>query len=225
MPAEELPAQQELPRQRLGSGHVAVGLDPHAASHFPTTFGHACPNSFKDARMILNDVLVNLGLALEKAKVRELFHQPQDTAERARSLAARLAERPQPGHVQMGMAHSNDIHRQGGAGRCQALIESLLCRRDTLVETVSERLALSMIERLTEDQAAECLIQGTQQAHSGGIVLVQFPEYAQSHAGCGHKIASGLVDLHDFRLAHHDRLLARSDPTMQGQHMRSTIVP
>ena len=106
----------------------------------------------------------------------------------------------------MSVAHGDDVYRQGRTGLRQALVEGLLCHDDTFVEAV--------FYRLPHVEVKERLVQGIQQARSGGVVFIQLPEHAQRHAGRGYEIASGLVNLHDFRLAHHDRLPSCADPTM-----------
>jgi len=179
---------------------------PHTTGYFPAALRHPCPNLLENVRVILGDVEVELRLALGEVKLRELLHQPQDTAEGARCLAPGLAGGPQPGYVYVGVSHGDDVHCHRWPCRRQALIEGLLRYCDAIVEAVPESL--------TEVQLAKRLIKGVQQARPGGIVLVQFFDHAQCHAGCGCKIAGGLVNLHDFRSAHQDWYVPRTHPTV-----------
>ena len=71
----------------------------------------------------------------------------------------------------------------------------------------------------------KCLIKDIQQTAPDRIVFVQFPEYTESHASRGHKIAGRLVDLHDFRLAHQDRFVPDTEPTVQSQDVRGAVAP
>ena len=177
---------------------------------------HPGANLLKDVWVILGNVPVQLRLTLGKVKVGELLHQPQDAAKGAGGLAPGLADGPQPGYVQVGVSHGDDVHRQGRPCRRQALIEGPLCNLDAIVEGVSEGLA--------EVQLAKRVVQRVQQARAGGIVLVQFPEHAQGYAGRGDEIAGGLVNLYDFRLAHQDRFVPDAEPAVQGQDVLSAAV-
>ena len=86
--------QQELPHQRFGPDHVTIGFDPHAAGYFPTALCHPRPDLLENVRVVLGDVLVDLGLTLGEVKVGELLHQPQDAAEGAHCLVPGLADGP-----------------------------------------------------------------------------------------------------------------------------------
>jgi len=106
--AELLPekplAVQELAHQRLAGCQVAVGFDPHAPLGFPAAFGDPCPDPVKDLRVVLPQKLVELGLGGHEHVIRVLVHQLQDGGKAARRFLAGLVERPEPGHIDMGVA-------------------------------------------------------------------------------------------------------------------------
>ena len=215
--AEVVAPQQELPDQGFSTGQVTVGLDPHAAGHFPAILCDTLPDLIEEVGVILGDVAVELGLTLGEVEAGELLHQAQDATEGSGCLASDLADGPQPGHVQVGVADGDDVHAQGRSGRGQALTEGLLGRQDAVVEAI--------FEGLSQVQLAKCVVQGVQQARSGGVVRIQFLEIAKCYPSCGHKIAGGLVYLCDCRLAHQDRLAPNAKPTVQGQIVGGAIAP
>ena len=107
--AKILPAEQELARQRFRARCVAIGLDPGAAHHLPAPVLYALFDAVEDLRIILFGVFVELGLALGEDVVGVVVHHAQHVAERSAAFAARLRQRPQPGHVDMGMTNPDDI--------------------------------------------------------------------------------------------------------------------
>jgi len=141
MAAEEVAAEQELAGERFGAGEVAVGLDPHAADWLPAAFGDARLDRLEQLRVVLAHIVIELGLALGEVVVGELLHEAHDGVEGAAGLAPRLAQSPQPGGVDVGVAAGDDadVHRLAGLG--DALAQSSQCAGDTGVEGVAERLA------------------------------------------------------------------------------------
>ena len=71
---------------------------------------------FKERWIILAHVVVELRLALRKVIIGELFHQAQHGVEGAPGLAPGLVERPQPGHVNVGVTGGYDLNRQCDTG-------------------------------------------------------------------------------------------------------------
>ena len=73
--------------------------------------------------------------------VGELLHQAQHGVEGAPGLAPGLAQRPQPGHVDVGVAGGDDAHVERRPGLGDAGAQRGVRGRDAGVEGVAERLA------------------------------------------------------------------------------------
>ena len=66
---------QKLAHQAFARGHVAVGLQPHAALRLPPALGHARPDALIQGRAVALDEIVKLGLAGHKGVFGIAFHQ------------------------------------------------------------------------------------------------------------------------------------------------------
>ena len=108
---EEAGAERDLTDECLAARDVRVGLDPHAADRLPSSFGDAPFDAFPDGRVVLLHPLVLRGLAAHEAVLRVGVHQRELVRERARALADRLAQRPQPRRVDVGVADGGDAVR------------------------------------------------------------------------------------------------------------------
>ena len=139
---------------------VAVGLDPHPADGLPAPLFDPFLDGLEQLGIIVLDVLVELRLALGEVVLGELFHQPQDCMEGAPGLAARLAQRPEPGHVDVGVSGGEDIDIQRRSGRLDAGAERIMGGSDRIVEAVVEGFA--GVERF------ECRVEGVQQVGACG---------------------------------------------------------
>jgi hypothetical protein len=82
-----------------------------------------------------------LGLGLGKVVVGELFHQAQDGVKGASVLSSGLAQRPQPGDVDVGVAGGDDVHIQGRTGLGDTLSQSSVGRGYAGIEPVAEGVA------------------------------------------------------------------------------------
>ena len=110
---EELLAGDELPCHRLAAGHVAVTLDPHAADGYELAGRDLLANAGKHPRVVLFHPQVLLCARAREHEVGVLVHQVHGVRERAGTLAHRLAQRPQPGRVDVGVAR-----RENAVGAC-----------------------------------------------------------------------------------------------------------
>ncbi len=117
---EEGAAQEKLPGQGLRATQVTVGFHPHTADRLPTAFGYPTFNALEQFRIVLSYKIVELGLALGEVVIRELFHQAQHGVEGASRFAPGLAERPQPGHVNVSVAGGDDGYVQRRASLLNA---------------------------------------------------------------------------------------------------------
>ena len=115
MLAEEAAPEQELARQRLGAAQVAVRFDPHAAHRLPAALLHPRLDGLEELGAVLAHEVIQLRLALAEVIIGELLHVAQHIGEGARGFLAGLGERPQPGHVDVGMPAGMDGHIQRGA--------------------------------------------------------------------------------------------------------------
>ena len=128
-------AVEDLTDQALAGGEVAVSLQPHGALHLPAALPDPLEDLLVELGGVLLDVLVELGLGGHELVFGVLLHQPQHGGEAALGLLPGLGQGPQPGYVDMGVAHAVD-HRslpaalllekllpQAGPGGVHALIE------------------------------------------------------------------------------------------------------
>ena len=115
---EEALAVDDLAHQGLARRDVAVGLHPHAADRLELAAFDLLPDALVEAGVTVLDPRVLLGLGAGEAVLRVLVHQPYRVGERPGALAGRLPQRPQPGGVDVGVAHGADAV---GAGRGRAL--------------------------------------------------------------------------------------------------------
>ena len=92
-------AVQELARERLAGGQVAVGLDPAAADGDELPALDRRPDPLPEIRVALLDPRVLLRLRAGEAVLGVVLHVAELRAEAALHLAIRLGERPEPGRV------------------------------------------------------------------------------------------------------------------------------
>ena len=119
---EALPVN-DLTHQRFTRGDVAVRLHPHAAHGLELTALDLLADALVQARVAVLDPAVLLGLGAGEAVLGVLVHEPHRVGEGAGALAGRLPQRPQPGRVDVGVAHGADAmgagHRRAGQRRRQ----------------------------------------------------------------------------------------------------------
>ena len=101
-------AHQNLPHQRLAIGHVEIGLNPHPADHFPAAFLHPLFDLGKQVGILLLHPLIGSRRRHGELEIGILPHQIEHAAERIANHLHRLRPRPQPGHVDMRIAHRLD---------------------------------------------------------------------------------------------------------------------
>ncbi len=224
MLAEVAAPEQELAGERLRAAQVAVGLHPHPADRFPTSFGDALTNFVEQLRVILADGLVQMGLALGEVIFGELLHQTQDGVKRAGSFAAGLVEGPQPGHVDVGVAGGGerDVQRRAAAGN--GTVQSRQRGDDAVVKALPERFA--GVENL------EGVVEGVEQPNPDGIVAIKDFGRSQGDARADDEIAGRLVDLDDCAGAHDGAgdgtgvpVVAQACPALQDQLVRLAVGP
>ena len=104
--AEELLAIQELAYQRFARRDVAVGLDPHAAFRLPAAIGNRLLDALVQFRRVLLHKLIQDRLTGHELVFGILLHQVQNRGKAAHGLVPRLIQIPQPGHVDVRVAHA-----------------------------------------------------------------------------------------------------------------------
>ena len=109
LPLEKPGAIEELPHKGLPRGQVAVALHPHAAARLPAALLYPALYHLVELGVILADVLILLGLGVQKQVLGIALHQPVDRGEGAGALLVGVADAPQPGVVDVGVAHHGDI--------------------------------------------------------------------------------------------------------------------
>jgi hypothetical protein len=95
--------EHDLADEALARRQVHVGLDPHAADRDPAPAATLLADAFEQVGVALLDPGVLLGLRAGEPVLGVLVHQPHRRRERAGALADRLADRPQPRRVDVGV--------------------------------------------------------------------------------------------------------------------------
>ena len=173
---EPLPGH-ELPGHRLAARHVGVRLDPHPTDRQELTRRHLLGDPGEQLGIVLLHPRVLLGRRAGEFEGRVGIGQRDHVGERPGALADRLANRPQPGRVDVGVADGHDPvgagvrrpgedlgqlgpPRRGGAGHV-AGIDDVDHPRQGLQDLGPARLVLR---------------QGAHQAVEGEHVLQQLPD-------------------------------------------------
>ena len=101
---------KELAYQRLAGGNVAVGLYPHTAVGLPLALGNSLLDALIKLGAVFLNIFVKLRLSLQEYILVVLLHQTQNRGERSLCFFSGVFQTPQPGHVDMGMAHHMNCH-------------------------------------------------------------------------------------------------------------------
>ena len=223
--AEETAPEQELAREGFRAAQVAVRFDPHATHRLPTPFFDLLLDGFEQRGLILFHELIQLRLALREVIIGELLHQAQGGVEGALRFAAGLADCPQPGHIDVGMACGVDDGIQRRPRFFEARLESLHGRLDTGIKGL-------VAQRGARVEQVEGVIQCVEQVMFGGLILVEIIGRIQRGARQRDEVPRGLVDLHHGALAHVQfgeevaaLHAAQARPAVQGQDVFLTIAP
>ena len=115
--------EHQLAHDALATWKVHVGLDPHAADGMPLAAGNLVADVFEDGRVAAFDPVVLGSLRAGEVIVGVVVHQPDGRGERARTFALRLANRPQPGGVDVGVTDSDDSVRAGPCTKVERRLE------------------------------------------------------------------------------------------------------
>jgi len=105
---EPLLAVQELPHHRLAADHVRVGLHPHATDRDQPAGPHVLGCALEQHAMVLLEPGPLLGARHRVHQLVTRVDQVDRVGDRARDLADSLADRPQPGRVDVGVANRAD---------------------------------------------------------------------------------------------------------------------
>ena len=106
----------DLADERFAADAVDVGFDPHAAVGLPAAVLHALLHLLEERGRLLLDPRVLLSLGAEEAVLGIALHQRELVAEGAETLALGLADGPEPGGIEMGVAHGGAARRATGGG-------------------------------------------------------------------------------------------------------------
>ena len=99
-------AIEQLPNQCLTGGQIAVRLHEHAALRLPSALGHSLLDLGIDLRSVALNILIKLRLAGHEDILGIATHQLQHSGEASDSLILRDGQRPEPRHVDVGVAHA-----------------------------------------------------------------------------------------------------------------------
>ena len=157
----------DLPDQGFTAGEIGVGLDPHAADGDPPPVRDAPRDAFEHRGVVLAHPLVLDGLGAPEPEVGVAVHEGEHVRERAGALADGLADRPEPGGVDVGVPDRGDPvgrrrrrlredPRQLGSCRCSGAgnvvgEESVHHRFDGAEDLVASRL----VERELQHEPVE----------------------------------------------------------------------
>ena len=109
----EVPLEVPLPvhdlaDEALAGRQVHVGLDPHPAGRHPLSALDLRRDAGEELGLAFLDPRVLLRLRADEPVLGVLVHQPDGRGERPLALASRLADRPQPGGVDVRMPGGDD---------------------------------------------------------------------------------------------------------------------
>ena len=106
--AEIALAQKQLPGEGFAGGHVAIGLNPHAAHDFPAALAHPFLNFPEHVRIDFLHPLVITGAGGGKDEIGRFPDAVQGGTEGGQNLLHTLLPMPEPDGVDMGVAdHMN----------------------------------------------------------------------------------------------------------------------
>ncbi len=152
----------------------------------------------------------------------ELLHQAQGGGEGAGRLAARVAQRPQPGDVNVGVAGGDEVGVERRAGGADALLQDGQRGGYGRVEGVAKRFAAV--------EAGKGGVEGVQQTVAGGIVGVEQFGRLVRRAGQGHKLPRRPIDLHHSAAAHEQAagrisvvVAQQPRPAVEGQGVAAAV--
>lgn len=183
---EEALAVDELPGQRLTAGHVGVGLHPHGADRRPVARPHRLLDALPHHRLVLLDPGVLLGLRAGEHQLGVVPRERGDIGEGARRLAHGLAQRPQPGGVDVGVAGGGDPVRAGVRGPGQRLGQ---------FSAGGGRGAGDVVQV----ESVERVLQGAQDLVPHGVVEVQFVHEPFEDLDVQHQVPDVLDQDGEFR--------------------------
>ena len=109
-------AVEQLAAHRLAAGQVGVGLDPHAADGDDAAAGDGRAQPLEQLGVVLLDPRRVLRRGEGEAVLRVEVEQAQLVGDGAGRLAAGLAQRPQPGGVDVRVADGRQRVRRGRGG-------------------------------------------------------------------------------------------------------------
>ena len=118
----------DLPDQALAGGNVGVRLDPHGALGQERTLRRLVHHPPEYLGVQRAQILDDGRLAHEEAVLRVLLHQRQLVAVGAGRLAHGFLHRPQPGHVQVGLAEHSVLRRGGAVAALEQGLQMPPCR-------------------------------------------------------------------------------------------------
>lgn len=165
---EEPLAVDELAGDGLAAGQVAVGLDPHAADGYPLALVDGLLDPFPHLRVVVADPLVLHGLGAGEDEVLVLVGQRGDVGEGAGRLALGLADGPEPGGVDVGVADAGDGVGAGMGGLGEDRGEDLADRRRTAGDVV-------------QVDGVHGPVQGVQDLVAAGLVLAEVDHQLAQH--------------------------------------------
>ena len=108
VPLEVPLAVHDLAHEALAGRQVHVGLDPHPAGRHPLSARDLRRDAGEELGLAVLDPRVLLRLRADEPVLGVLVHQPDGRGERPLALASRLADRPQPGGVDVRMPGRDD---------------------------------------------------------------------------------------------------------------------
>ncbi len=116
-------AVHKLAHQAFAAGQVHVGLDPHATDRLPLAAGYPLANAIEQRRVVLFHPFVLRRLRTREAKLGIGVHHARCAGERARTFAHRLADRPQPGGINVCVPNSHYLVRARSGGQLQRRLQ------------------------------------------------------------------------------------------------------
>jgi len=184
---------KKLANQRLARGDIQIRFHPHGPQRLQSSFPDPLTDLLIDRRVVLLGELEHLGLTAGEGKVVEPVHHVQCIDERARRLANRFAERPQPGYVQMRMPHQQQPTPHRERDLLKFLLEPPMCFRDRRGQCPLVALEIHQVHRPMRRRLK----------HLGQLRfrLAQRADQIEHQAQVKPAFPDRLVDLHQARTA------------------------
>ena len=204
---DEFASDQNLTGQGFSAGQITVGFHPHAAVHFPAAFLYSLFDLLINLRKIFFDVGIQLRLSLQKDVLRKHFHHSQNCGEGTGCFLMSMFQSPQPGHINMRVAHTFYFHQRVLLHPVNLLIEQII--------RLMHRLIKFFTSRIRPVDTLACLIQSISQLIFHWLRVGKILYGVQNHRSQIIEIVHFLIQICQIRTLNHVLLRRRNTAAFQ----------